>query len=247
MKFRKLVFVTFILALGLTVLLPVKAEAAGKVKLNKTKVVIGIGETYQLKVKNTKKKVKWSTSNKKIVKVKNGRLTAISTGNAKVTAKVSGKRYTCRVSVADLEEMSKEQKKVVSYALQFVGNRYRYGGTSLTKGTDCSGFTLAVYKKFGYDLTHNAYGQLKETKKVKMKNIKPGDLIFYGRSKSSCSHVGIYIGDGKIVHASTYATGIKISDYDYRKSVGVGRVLKKETYPQKDVDGSISRTATSRK
>ena len=85
---------------------------------------------------------------------------------------------------------------------------------------------MAVYKKFGYNLFHNAYQQMKDTKKVKMKKIQPGDLIFYGSSKKNCSHVALYIGNEKVVHASTESTGIVISDYDYRKYVGVGRVLK---------------------
>jgi len=63
-------------------------------------------------------------------------------------------------------------------------------------------------------------------------------LIFYGRSKASCSHVALYIGNKKVVHASTESTGIVVSDYDYRKAVGYGRVLKKATYP-KDVDCNV--------
>lgn len=246
MKLKKLAIVTFLFTLGLAMLMPQTAEAAGAVKLNKSKVVLAIGTKETLKVKNTTKKVKWSTSDKKIVKVKNGELTPVKTGSAVVTAKVSGKKYTCKVMVADLADMSKEQKEVVSYALKYVGNRYRYGGTSLTNGTDCSGFTMAVYKKFGFDLTHNASGQMQQTKKVKLKKIKPGDLLFYGSSKNSIGHVAMYIGDGKIVHASTYATGIKISDYDYRKCVGVGRVLKKETYPGEEVEDSVTQLATKR-
>lgn len=226
MKLRKLALVTLLFTLGFAMLLPVKAEAAGKIKLTKKKVVLEIGKTKTLKVQNTNKKVKWSTSDKKIVKVKKGVLTPVATGAATVTAKVSGKTFNCKVTVVDYTKMTKEQKKVVSYALKYVGNRYSYGGSSLTKGTDCSGFTMAVYKNFGVTLSHNAYGQMQETKSVKKKNIKPGDLLFYGSSKRSCNHVAMYIGDGKIVHASTYATGIKISDYDYRNCVGVGRVIK---------------------
>ncbi len=219
--------------------MPSESRAAKAVSLNKTKLVLAKDSTYTLKVKNTKKKVRWSTSNKKIVRVKKGVLTPVSVGTATVTAKVSGKRYTCKVTVADYSGMSKEQKEVVSYALQFVGNRYRYGGTSLTNGTDCSGFTYSVYRNFGYDMKRTAYQQLCDTKSVKKKNLKPGDLIFYGSSKGSCSHVALYIGNKKVVHASTESTGIVVSDYDYRKAVGYGRVLKKATYP-KDVDGNVT-------
>lgn len=228
------VFVTFVTIL----LFPSESMAAKAISLNKNKLVLAKDSTYKLKVKNTKKKVKWSTSNKKIVKVKKGVLTPVSVGTATVTAKVSGKKYTCKVTVADFSGMSKEQKEVVSYALQFVGNRYRYGGTSLTNGTDCSGFTYSVYRDLGYDMKRTAYQQLCDTKRVKKKNLKPGDLIFYGSSKASCSHVALYIGNKKVVHASTESTGIVVSDYDYRKAVGYGRVLKKATYP-KDVDCNV--------
>lgn len=237
MKRRLVLLLTILFTMSLVAFMPVKAEAAGKVKLNKTKVLLELGQTSQLKVKNTTSKVKWSTSDKKIVKVSNkGVLTAKAVGMAKVTAKVNGKKYACKVTVVDYSGMSIEQKDVISYALQYVGNKYQYGGSSLTKGTDCSGFTMSIYKKFGYNLQHNAYSQLKQTKSVKMKNIKPGDLIFYGASKAGCSHVALYIGNGKVVHASTYETGITISDYNYRKYVGVGRVLKKATYPAPETE-----------
>ncbi len=233
MKLRRNTCFMILLAFTLLAVFPVKAEAAKKVKLNKTNVVLEMGTKETLKVKNTKSKVKWSSADKKIVKVNSkGKLTPISIGSTKVTAKVNGCKYTCRVTVADYTGMSIEQKAVVSYALQFVGNKYRYGGSSLTKGTDCSGFTMSVYKKFGYDLYHNAYQQMKDVKKVKASKMLPGDLIFYGSSKNSVSHVALYIGNGKVVHASTERTGIIISNYDYRKYVGVGRVLKTATYPE---------------
>lgn len=245
MKHRIGLLLTVLITLSLVALMPVRAEAAGKVKLNKTKVLLEIDQSYQLVMNNTTAKVKWSTSDKKVVKVNNkGMLTPKAVGSATVTAKVNGKKYNCKVTVVDYTGMSIEQKDVVSYALQFVGNKYRYGGSSLTNGTDCSGFTMSVYKKFGYNLIHNAYGQLKKTKSVKMKKIQPGDLIFYGSSKASCSHVALYIGNNKVVHASTETTGIVVSDYNYRKYVAVGRVLKKATYPQDDTtestDGEVN-------
>lgn len=250
MKRKVLLLFTILFAFSLVVFSPLQAEAADTVKLNKTKLLLEAGQEYQLQVKNTTSKVKWSTSNKKVAKVgSKGKVTAVAVGTAKITAKVNDKKYTCTVTVADYTGMSVEQKDVISYALQYVGNRYRYGGSSLTNGTDCSGFTMAVYKHFGYNLVHNAYGQLKETKSVKMNKIQPGDLIFYGSSKSSCSHVALYIGDNKVIHASTESTGIVISDYDYRKYVGVGRVLKKATYPEPttpDVNGDVTRTATAK-
>lgn len=246
MNRKFLTFITLVIAYVTLVSMPLQVNAAGKVELNKSKMVLEMGTTQTLKVKNTKKKVKWSTSNKKIVKVKKGKLTPVSVGTATVTAKVSGKSYTCKVTVADYSGMSVEQKQVVSFALKHVGNKYRYGGTSLTNGTDCSGFTYSVYRNFGYDMKRTAYQQLCSTKSVKKKNLKPGDLIFYGSSKSSCSHVALYIGNKKVVHASTESTGIVVSDYDYRKAVGYGRVLKKATYPGEEVDGSVSAYAQSK-
>lgn len=250
MKHKMMVLIVM-LTLCLTTGVFIKAEvveAAGTTNLNKKKIVLEMGDSYRLKVKNTTKKIKWSSSDKKVVKVDSkGALTPKGVGAATVTAKVGGKKYKCKVTVADYSGMSEEQKAVVSYALQYVGNRYVYGGSSLTKGTDCSGFTMAIYKKFGYNLPHNAYSQLtkKSVKKVSIKKIKPGDLIFYGASKGSCSHVALYIGNEKVVHASTESTGIVISDYTYRKYVGVGRVLKKETYPSSE-DNSTTRFATSK-
>lgn len=251
MRQRLITLVTLLLTVCLVTGISTKVEAAGAVKLDKTKVVMESGEIGQLNVKNAAKKVKWSSSDKKVVKVNSkGKLTAKAVGMAKVTATVGGKKYICKVTVADYSGMSEEQKNVVSYALKYVGNKYRYGGSSLTKGTDCSGFTMAVYKKFGYSLPHNAYSQMvsKKVKKVKMSKLKPGDLIFYGSSKSSCSHVALYIGNKKVVHASNEINGIIVSDYDYRKAITGGRVLKTETYsePENGQDDSTTRYAVSR-
>ena len=100
---------------------------------------------------------------------------------------------------------------VADYAVQFVGNPYKYGGTSLTEGADCSGFVQSVYKHFGYSLSRTAASQANDGTKVSVKNLQPGDLLFY----HGFGHVAIYIGGGEVVHASTAATGIKISNYDY--------------------------------
>lgn len=107
------------------------------------------------------------------------------------------------------------RKEIVNYALQFVGNPYVYGGSSLTKGTDCSGFTMSVYKHFGISLPHNSSAQSNCGKRISVSNVQPGDLLFYG-SGSGISHVALYIGNGQIVHASSSKTGIKISKYNYK-------------------------------
>ena len=112
-------------------------------------------------------------------------------------------------------EISQVRIDLVNYALQFVGNPYVWGGNSLTKGVDCSGFTKQVYKKFGITLPRTSYTQPRAGKKIKASEAKPGDLFFYGDS-SGINHVAIYIGNGKIVHAANKRAGIKISNAYYR-------------------------------
>lgn len=113
---------------------------------------------------------------------------------------------------------------LVSYALQFVGNRYVWGGTSLTNGVDCSGFTMQIYAKYGVSLPHSSKAQPSYGRKISSSEAQPGDLFFYG-SGSSISHVAIYIGNGQIVHASNSRDGIKISNAFYRSPICVVRYL----------------------
>jgi cell wall-associated NlpC family hydrolase len=114
---------------------------------------------------------------------------------------------------------------VVDYALQFVGNPYVYGGTSLTNGADCSGFTLSVYANYGISLPHSASAQANYGTEVGMSDLEAGDLLFYADPDGSIGHVAIYTGDGMVVHASTEATGIKTSVYNYRTPVKAVRLL----------------------
>ena len=115
---------------------------------------------------------------------------------------------------------------LVEYAKQFVGNPYVWGGTSLTKGADCSGFVLAVFKKYGIALSHSSRAQANEGTKISASDLKPGDLIFYGNGKGNINHVAIYIGGGQVIHASSPKTGIKISSYKYRTPVKCVRVIQ---------------------
>ena len=111
-------------------------------------------------------------------------------------------------------------QSVASYACQFVGNPYVYGGSSLTNGTDCSGFVMSVYANFGVSLPHSSSGDRSVGTAVDgLANAQPGDIICYS------GHVAIYIGNGQIVHASTAKTGIKISDVNYRTPLGVRRIF----------------------
>lgn len=115
---------------------------------------------------------------------------------------------------------------LVSYARQFVGNPYVWGGNSLTKGCDCSGFVHEVYEYFGYDLVRYSMSFLYEGVAVDLEDIKPGDIVVYARNSKGIGHVAIYAGNGKIVEAQSSATGITDNrDVDCRKIVGIRRVL----------------------
>ncbi len=110
---------------------------------------------------------------------------------------------------------------VASYALQFVGNPYVYGGSSLTNGTDCSGFVMSVYRNFGVGLPHSSGADRSVGYAVPggLSGAQAGDIVCYS------GHVGIYIGNGQIVHASTARTGIKVSSANYRTPVAVRRIF----------------------
>ena len=120
--------------------------------------------------------------------------------------------------------VSDVRASVVSYALQFVGNRYVWGGTSLEKGVDCSGFTMRILGKYGISLPHSSRAQPSYGTKISASEAKPGDLFFYGSGRS-ISHVAIYIGNGQIVHASNKRDGIKVSNAYYRNPICVTRYL----------------------
>jgi cell wall-associated NlpC family hydrolase len=124
------------------------------------------------------------------------------------------------------EGVSDVRVALVDFALQYVGNKYVWGGTSLTKGVDCSGFTMKVYEQFGISLPHSSSAQAGYGTSISASEAKPGDLFFYGRSGvSGIGHVAIYIGNGQIVHASNARDGIKISNAYYRTPIKVVRLL----------------------
>ena len=129
------------------------------------------------------------------------------------------------VSASSSDGVSEGQASIVEYAKQFIGNPYVWGGTSLTKGADCSGFVLSVFKKYGITLSHSSRAQANEGTKISASELKPGDLVFYGNGKGNINHVAIYIGGGQVIHASSPKTGIKISSYKYRTPVKCVRVI----------------------
>lgn len=110
-------------------------------------------------------------------------------------------------------------QEIARFACQYIGYPYVAGGTSLTNGADCSGFVLAVYKNFGYSLPRSSYAQSGAGRGVSYSEAQPGDIIYYG------GHVGIYIGNGQIVHASTERSGIKITSATYRNIITVRRIV----------------------
>ena len=114
---------------------------------------------------------------------------------------------------------------LVEYAKQFLGNPYVWGGTSLTKGADCSGFVMSVFKKYGVKLSHSSRAQANEGTKISGSDLLPGDLVFYANSSGTINHVAIYIGGGQVIHASNPKTGIRISKYNYRTPKKYVRVL----------------------
>ena len=108
---------------------------------------------------------------------------------------------------------------VVDYASQFVGNPYVYGGTSLTNGCDCSGFVMSVYGHYGVNLPHNSDADLSVGYGVSQNEMQPGDIVVYS------GHVGIYAGDGQIVNAANSRDGIRYSNVNYDRILGVRRIF----------------------
>ncbi len=122
-------------------------------------------------------------------------------------------------SADDYVDTGSKGQQIANYACQFIGNPYVYGGTSLTNGADCSGFVWRVYKDFGYSVPRTSYGCRTAGKGVSYAEAKAGDIVCYA------GHVGLYIGNGQIVHASTQKTGIKISRATYREILTVRRIV----------------------
>lgn len=111
------------------------------------------------------------------------------------------------------------------FAKKYIGNPYVWGGTSLTKGADCSGFVLSVFRNFGMSLPHSSRAQANCGSAVSLSELKPGDLVFYGNS-SGINHVAIYVGGGQVVHASNPRVGITISGMYYRSPVKARRIIQ---------------------
>lgn len=149
-----------------------------------------------------------------------------STGKSSSSSKSSGKKSSANDGAAGSKSgsVSSKRAQIANYAVQFVGNRYVYGGTSLTNGTDCSGFTMSVMAKFGVSLPHNSGAQSGSGKSITSSQMRPGDLVFYSGS-GGINHVALYIGNGQVCHASNAKSGIKISTWNYRTPAKIVNVL----------------------
>jgi uncharacterized protein YgiM (DUF1202 family) len=129
------------------------------------------------------------------------------------------------VKADEASGISSTRADMVEFAKQYLGGKYVYGGTSLTNGVDCSGFTMRIYEHFGYSIPRTSSAQASYFTTISSSDAKPGDLFFYG-SNGSVSHVAMYIGNGQVIHASNARTGIKISNAFYRTPIKVGRIIK---------------------
>jgi len=135
---------------------------------------------------------------------------------------VSAKTANTQSTTGKKKKKLTKGEKVVKYARRYLGNPYRYGGTSLTRGTDCSGFTMRIFQHFGKRIPRTSYSQRGAGKRVRsLSKAKPGDLICYS------GHVAIYMGKNKVIHASNPRDGIKITrNAKYRRIVCIRRIVK---------------------
>lgn len=125
------------------------------------------------------------------------------------------------------QETTEIRQKIIDHAMQFLGNRYVPAGSSLAGGTDCSGFTCFVYADFGYSISRTPQGQLSSGgRSISYEEIQPGDIICYSSNGGkSCTHVGIYIGDGQIIHSANSRKGVIIQNADYDRIIGIKNIL----------------------
>ena len=157
---------------------------------------------------------------------RDGDTSSRETDNNKNTTTTENKKEETKTSTSSNSKTKGEE--IVAYAKQYLGYSYVYGGSSPKTGFDCSGFTSYVYKHFGYSISRSASGQASDGVKVEKKDLQPGDLVIYkNNALTKIGHVGIYIGDNKMIHASEPGVGVIITDID----------AKSHNYPKRYVMG----------
>lgn len=168
---------------------------------------------YEAEIKKARK---MADATKKQLQQDKQKLKQLQAAENAANMKYAVTNYTSTIDNATGSDLG---KKVAKYACQFIGNPYVMGGTSLTKGADCSGFTYRIYQDFGYSIPRTSSQQRSAGTGVAYSEAQPGDLICYD------GHVGMYIGGGLIVHASSAKTGIKVSQAQYRTILAVRRII----------------------
>ncbi len=179
----------------------------------------------------------------KVVRKSNNRVTYVS---SRQEVNTSNKGYYVPASYSSVTG-----EAVVNYAMKYLGLPYRNykQGTSLKTGTDCSGFTMLIYREFGVSLSRTVSGQMRNGRSVSRKELQKGDLVFYGRA----AHVAIYIGNGKVIHESTYGQGVKITGIDqmgmriagYRRVINAKAIAKVEGEKKQETTTNITTTNTT--
>lgn len=202
----------------------VAIKVSSSIEKNDTKVVTEDKE----EVKESKKTSDNKKSSSKATNTTKTTSTKKTTTTKTTTKKTTTKTTTKSTSTTPNPKVSNVElgKQIVAYAKQFVGNPYRMGGTSLTNGADCSGYTQSVYKHFGISLPRTAASQASVGVKVPFNALQPGDLVFYSNGGSKITHVAIYMGGGKIVHARTPSSGIGINSVNIMTKITARRVVK---------------------
>lgn len=166
-----------------------------------------------VKIKRSEAVTGWIPARKMTLKVQKEKVYTSEEYDEMVDTQWTGGIVGYSLAEKDLPKKG-EARDLIKYASKFLGNRYVWGGTSLTRGADCSGFVQSVFRKFGHYLNRTAAEQAKNGSAVSLNKLKPGDLVFYHtdkRDKNRISHVAIYIGNGKVIHSANRKVGMVIS------------------------------------
>ncbi len=200
------------------------AKAKQEAAIYKANIKKQTDEIRKLEAESTKKQSQIEAARKAEEEAKKAQEEALKrqdegNGYTDTSSQKSSSSSGSYASASSYEGSGSKGQQIANYACQFIGNPYVPGGTSLTDGADCSGFVWRVYKDFGYSVPRTSYSLRNEGKSVSYSEAQPGDVVCYA------GHVGIYIGNGQIVHASTQKTGIKITHATYREILSVRRIV----------------------